>query len=631
MGKTAGVVGLALAGGLAIGLKKSVHEAMEAEVVQKRLAQSFKTAGLNIKPYQKSIEQADKATRKMGFSDEDAKNALGSLIVATHSYKKSRDDLNVAMDIARFKNIDLLQATKMLTMAQAGSQRATKQLGLSVQASTENADKARMAYNAQKDALDKQYESMGKLTDAQEAQKQAALDVIKNNYEGAKAAGQFADKQVTSAKVIDLVKEKLHGQAQAYSETTAGAMARFHAETQELEEQLGKMLLPALTSVTGALATFAATMQEHPKLVKAATIAVGALAAALIAARAAQLAMNLAVLANPYVATAVAIGILTAATIKYRREIRDTVNNGVDYLNHHLWLLITVPIVGWAALAIIEIVKFKNAIVNAGTAITNIPVKAFKTAMDAIHDAVQAVNAGLHAMVRALEKIVDLFKWIVGAAKGVGGALGKIGGALGGAAGAIGKAVGDARAKATAPPGAQGPAGGKGPASISPRLYDELAGAQRFGLVLTSGYRPGAVTKHGTPSDHGIYPSHAIDVAGSASGMGGFFKWLIGQRDVKQAFYDPLGSIFNGVLSSYREGGHSDHVHVATYDQGGWLRPGWNLAYNGLGRPEPVGGGDVIIPVSIGGEQIATVVFDMLRRKAKVFEDRNGRAAFGGA
>jgi hypothetical protein len=114
----------------------------------------------------------------------------------------------------------------------------------------------------------------------------------------------------------------------------------------------------------------------------------------------------------------------------------------------------------------------------------------------------------------------------------------------------------------------QGPVG-RGPLDISPRLWDELAGARRFGLVLTSGYRPGAITASGTPSDHGVYPSKAIDVSGSSGAMARFFTWLIGQRDVKQAFYDPLGSIFAGVLSSYREGGHSDHVHVATYARGG--------------------------------------------------------------
>ena len=33
---------------------------------------------------------------------------------------------------------------------------------------------------------------------------------------------------------------------------------------------------------------------------------------------------------------------------------------------------------------------------------------------------------------------------------------------------------------------------------------------------------------------------------------------------------------------------HWDHVHAA-YDKGGWLKPGWTMAYNGTGRSEPVG------------------------------------------
>ena len=42
----------------------------------------------------------------------------------------------------------------------------------------------------------------------------------------------------------------------------------------------------------------------------------------------------------------------------------------------------------------------------------------------------------------------------------------------------------------------------------------------------------------------------------------------------------------------------------------------------------PANRGNVTIPISIGGEHIATVVFDQLRQKAKVFERRNGKAAF---
>lgn len=33
---------------------------------------------------------------------------------------------------------------------------------------------------------------------------------------------------------------------------------------------------------------------------------------------------------------------------------------------------------------------------------------------------------------------------------------------------------------------------------------------------------------------------------------------------------------------------HMDHVHVSLFDKGGFLKPGWNLSYNGTGQPEAV-------------------------------------------
>jgi hypothetical protein len=146
--------------------------------------------------------------------------------------------------------------------------------------------------------------------------------------------------------------------------------------------------------------------------------------------------------------------------------------------------------------------------------------------------------------------------------------------------------------------------------------------ASRFGLVVTSGLRPGAITANGTPSDHGF--GKALDVAGSAAGMAAFFRSLVGNPAVKQAFYDPLGSIFGGALNGYREGGHSDHVHVATYDKGGYLKPGWNLAYNGLGRPEPVGfGGNTTI--NVYGSMIHERDLDARIREGVLREQNRGR------
>jgi hypothetical protein len=163
----------------------------------------------------------------------------------------------------------------------------------------------------------------------------------------------------------------------------------------------------------------------------------------------------------------------------------------------------------------------------------------------------------------------------------------------------------------------------------SPVMAPFAAAAAGYGLQVTSGLRPGAITANGTPSDHGV--GKALDLAGSANAMASFFMSLIGNRAVKQAFYDPRGSIFGGAWSSYREGGHSDHVHVATYDKGGVLRPGWTMAYNGTGRNEYVskGAGDVYLTVNgwVGNDQ---QLAERLREALIKIGRRNGGNALGG-
>lgn len=152
-----------------------------------------------------------------------------------------------------------------------------------------------------------------------------------------------------------------------------------------------------------------------------------------------------------------------------------------------------------------------------------------------------------------------------------------------------------------------------GASSISPTLYDDLALGQADGLTLTSGYRPGAVTSTGNPSLHGVYPAKAIDMAGSESAMRSFFLQevargaLTGLREVIHSpFWWHPGSGISRIPASagsvLRD--HYSHVHVGSYDQGGYLRPGLNVAWNGTGRNEPVGFGGTT-NVYVGGSVIA--------------------------
>jgi hypothetical protein len=138
-----------------------------------------------------------------------------------------------------------------------------------------------------------------------------------------------------------------------------------------------------------------------------------------------------------------------------------------------------------------------------------------------------------------------------------------------------------------------------GMGAISPTLYDDIALGQGFGLGVSSGYRPGAVTSSGNPSLHGVFPSKAVDMSGSESAMRAFFLAEVARgafTGLREIIHSPFwwhpGVGITRISDASVMAGHYNHVHVGSYDRGGYLAPGWNLAYNGLGRPEPVGAGN---------------------------------------
>jgi len=569
VGKGAAVMTGIVGGALVLGLKKSVNEAMDAERAQARLEKAFsENVKGGLKPYTEQIGKASKAAIQLGFDDEDLADSLGSLVIATGDYNKAQNASNVAMDLARFKGIDLEQATKMMTMAMAGSQRATKQLGITVPTVTTTFDELKARFTSATSEGGKTITMTEKL----------ALENAK-----------LIDKQKTAGNVIDIVSQKVKGQAAAYAETTEGGIKVFQEQMEEMREQIGAAILPALNDVVGGLTKILEFFQKHPTLGKAVLLGLTGL---LAAATAAQIALNIAILANPYVAATLGILALSAgiaiAWVKFK-QLRDVIA---------ALLLVWGPLMPLILVAVNHFDDIKEAVSKAWNAIKNL-AEWFSNHKEFLAPGI----AQFKLLLGFLEKVKDAFGWIIGN-------VGKIAGAISGAAGKI--PTGDPRS----PAGAMGPVGA-GAQGLVPGILDELAGARAMGLTLTSGVRH-TRTRSGAWSDH--HYGKAIDVAGAPANMARFFRWLIGQTDVKQAFYDPLGSVFRGVLSSYREGGHSDHVHVATYDKGGWLMPGLTLAQNNTGRPEAVGfPGDINLYVD--GHKL----FSWIKDAEKKDRRRNGR------
>jgi hypothetical protein len=86
--------------------------------------------------------------------------------------------------------------------------------------------------------------------------------------------------------------------------------------------------------------------------------------------------------------------------------------------------------------------------------------------------------------------------------------------------------------------------------------------ARRFGLTVTSTFRPGAITAAGYPSNHATY-GRAADIAGSPGAMASLWRFLVANRGaVREGIYQHQ-MIKNGALMGYGPSDHYDHVHVA--------------------------------------------------------------------
>lgn len=103
---------------------------------------------------------------------------------------------------------------------------------------------------------------------------------------------------------------------------------------------------------------------------------------------------------------------------------------------------------------------------------------------------------------------------------------------------------------------------------------------------VSSSFRPFSKGWHGVPGPGGAM---ATDLVGpNMMAIAKAFEPVTG--NLRELIYTPLGwSIKNGRrVPPYAKADHYDHVHVATYDKGGILPPGWTLALNATGHDEQI-------------------------------------------
>ncbi len=192
----AGLAGAAAAGTALVTsqLIKSVAAAKEAELAEARLGQALASAGLSHKKYGKQLDAVIQKTSKLAaLDDEELSDSFAKLVRTTGSVEKATKGMALAADIARARNISLEAATKAVERALAGNESAFSRLGIQS--------------NKNKDATDE-------LTEAQ---------------------------------------RRFGGAAERYGKTSVAANERLAIAWENVQEKLGKKMLPALVKVSEKL------------------------------------------------------------------------------------------------------------------------------------------------------------------------------------------------------------------------------------------------------------------------------------------------------------------------------------------------------------------------------------------
>lgn len=183
------VAGTAAFAAVSAGIYMSVKAASDAQAEIAKFNAILNASGNASDTVRKQLLDASKAVTQLGFDDEAAAVSLAKFYQRTNDVADAQKLLNISMDLARAKNIDLESATNLVNLALSGSGRALLQYGISIKDSA------------------------------------------------------------TPLEALGVLQQKVGGQAIAFSETFAGKLAALNEQTTNVKEAIGNALLPILTEL----------------------------------------------------------------------------------------------------------------------------------------------------------------------------------------------------------------------------------------------------------------------------------------------------------------------------------------------------------------------------------------------
>lgn len=203
---TLGAVGAA-AGGIAIAFGTvCVKAAAEAQVQMAQFDTILKnTANTSAETRSKILGLAN-ATVKLGFDDEEAAVSIAKFYQRTKDLTQATNLNNIAMDLARARNLKLEEASRMVSLVLSGNARALKEYGIELDETKKPMD---------------------------------ALNELQN---------------------------KLKGSAEAYAKTFSGQLEIINAQWKNFKETIGATLIEAIMPFVKRLSDWAGTTEVQDKI-----------------------------------------------------------------------------------------------------------------------------------------------------------------------------------------------------------------------------------------------------------------------------------------------------------------------------------------------------------------------------
>lgn len=129
--KSSLLAGIGIAGVVGF-LGDAAKAAADEQVNIARLDTSLKANIANWDGNTKAIEDTISKREDLAFSDDELRGSLSTLVGATHDVNKAFAIQQTAMDLARYKNISLEDASNALIKVEGGHYRALQQLGIQI-------------------------------------------------------------------------------------------------------------------------------------------------------------------------------------------------------------------------------------------------------------------------------------------------------------------------------------------------------------------------------------------------------------------------------------------------------------------------------------------------------------------